>query len=457
MSQRAVALILAVFALSALAGCGPAAPLGEPPTPAASWRPPSPYPPVEPPTPGPSPELPPAIRQRVEPAQAESQAAKALVQGQMQRDLLQIELDAARIRGLDPKEDVPEYFISRDELRKGIAAQQAQTYTREAARYDSLELWLLRMIPQPSLNLRQVGLDLLSDQLVGYYDPAGKELFVLNGSEGLEPRARETLAHEFVHSLQDQHFGLGGLLGDSSSGERSIAGRALVEGDASLSGLLYADEFLSADDFRQLRESGTAYSVTLERVPRVFRESLLFPYTRGLEFTQALYARGGFSTINAALNDPPVSTEQILHPEKYLASPRDMPIAVGVPPLTGTLGAGWVYRETDTMGEFDLALMLSENGVTSYAQAAEGWGGGQYDLYEKGSQSLLILGTIWDSGQDASEFEAALRLSLARSKQFGKLWTDGKRYFALKRVNDRVFFFSGTDRTSVDLAPGAVK
>jgi hypothetical protein len=161
--------------------------------------------------------------------------------------------------------------------------------------------------------------------------------------------------------------------------------------------------------------------------------------------------------VNAALADPPVSTEQILHPDKYLATPRDMPLPVGVPPLTGTLDAKWVYRDTGTLGEFDIALMLQENGSVNYEAAAEGWGGGQYDLYESGSNSLLMLGTRWDTDADATEFEMALSQSLAKLKKIGPLWTDGKRYYTTVRKGDRVFYFAGTDRTSVTAAPKAIK
>jgi hypothetical protein len=247
---------------------------------------------------------------------------------------------------------------------------------------------------------------------------------------------------------------LSGGVGDVA---RALALRLLGGGAAGPGALLCGDAYRGVEASGGVQCGQATYSVGLDRAPRVFAEGLIFPYTKGFVFAQTLYSRGGWATIDAALADPPISTEQILHPEKYLASPRDVPMATGVPPLTDTLGAGWVYRDTGTIGEFELGLMLRENDVSSFASAAEGWGGGQYDLYERGSNALLIMGTAWDTAEDATEFDLALRQSLAKLKEIGKLWTDGRRYYTVKRVGDRIFYFAGTDRTMVDLAPQAVK
>ena len=175
-------------------------------------------------------------------------------------------------------------------------------------------------------------------------------------------------------------------------------------------------------------------------MPSIFDEELHFPYTYGTEFVKALYTRGGFETVNRALADPPVSTEQILHPEKYLAAKRDMPVPVGVPPLTSTLGAGWTYRFTELLGEFELGVLLKNNGIKDADRAVLGWGGGQADLYENGPNSLLLLGTRWDTQRNAVEFERGLRQSLSLVGRYGPNWSDGVRYFNIKRIRDKVWY-----------------
>jgi hypothetical protein len=176
-----------------------------------------------------------------------------------------------------------------------------------------------------------------------------------------------------------------------------------------------------------------------------------------VEFAAALYKRGGFKAINDALANPPRSTEQIMHPEKFMAAHKDEPIAVGLPPLTGTLASGWEYRESSTIGEFELQALLQGKNVASAESGAAGWGGGQYDLYTNGTNSLVFMGTIWDTLTDAQQFESGLRQSLVRTPNFQNLWTDGARYYTLKRVKNRVFYIGGTDRTAVKSALQVVK
>src|SRR5688572_28609093 len=94
-------------------------------------------------------------------------------------------------------------------------------------------------------------------------------------------------------------------------------------------------------------------------MPRFLREVLLFPYTEGLEFVRALYNRGGFSEVDRAYRDPPASTEQILHPSRYLDT-RDDPVAVALPDVARTLGTGWDELAGGGVGELDVRVMVDE-------------------------------------------------------------------------------------------------
>jgi hypothetical protein len=371
------------------------------------------------------------------------------------RELLEIEADAAQVRGLQPKEDVPERFISPEQLRANLEKMLDEHYSREEARRDALELWLMRLIDDREIDLYQLQLDLLSEQVLGYYDPKKDELFVRGDQQDLAPQARETLAHEFVHSLQDQYYDLEKLRPEHiNDDDRTMAVTALIEGDATLSGLLYARQYMSESDFEQLlKESGS--TEVLDRAPPYIRESLIFPYREGVQFVSALYQLGGTNAINAAFSDPPHSSEQILHPEKYLLTPRDEPLPVTLPALTATLGGGWTYRDSDTLGEFDVGVLLRENGVGKPDQAVAGWGGTRYALYQKGDASVIILGSRWDSPKDAEEFASAMERSLAGLRRVGKVWSGGGRFFGLTRLNDRVAFVGGTDRAAVERALAA--
>jgi hypothetical protein len=379
--------------------------------------------------------------------------------GETEAEIAQIEHDTAGVRGLQPKADVPERFLSPDQMRANLKEQIDKDYSPEEGRRDALELWLLRLIDDRAVDIYQLQLDLLSEQVLGYYDPKTDEFFVLGDQAQLTPLARETVAHEFVHSLQDQYYDLDKLRPDHmNDDDRSRAITALIEGDATVAGLQYAQQHMSPTELAALlRESGAASTETLDRAPAYLRESLIFPYQAGAQFIVALARKGGYAAVDTALADPPQSSEQILHPEKYLASPRDEPLPIALAALTDTLGAGWSYQDSDTLGEFDLQILLRENGVKQPDAAAAGWGGARYALYRNGEMALVILGTRWDSANDAGEFATALEQSLAASKRVGTLWSDGERFFGFAQSGDQVIYVASTDQAAAEQALAAVK
>jgi hypothetical protein len=192
-------------------------------------------------------------------------------------------------------------------------------------------------------------------------------------------------------------------------------------------------------------------SDVLESAPPYLRDSLAFPYETGMTFAQALYQEGGYDAINDSLADPPTSTEQIMHPETYIDE-RDDPQAVELADLTAALGDGWEQRETDSIGEFDLSVMLRENGAPDYAEAAAGWDGGQYAYYASDSGSLMVVKTVWDSPEDAAEFYDAMRTTLGGSLD-GEIGDAGHgRFLGLREVDGAVWFITSTDRAAVEAA-----
>jgi len=376
-----------------------------------------------------------------------------------QAQITQIEEDTADLRGLQPKSDVPEIFINEDQLRANLVRDTEADYPADEAEDDARTLWLLRLTDDPALDLRKLYIDLQTEQIAGYYDPDKKELFVRKEEGGLSPLARQTLSHEFVHSLQDQHYDLTKMLpDDTTDDDRALAVRALVEGDATISGLLYAQAYMTEEEFNDmLAESAAAETAVLDKAPRYIRDSLIFPYEKGVEFIMAVGGLTSFRSIDQALKDPPASTEQIMHPDKYTGAQRDEPKPALMIALTGTLSSGWTMNDQGTMGEFDLSIILDENGASDASRASEGWGGGNYEYYRNGDQSLLMVNTSWDTKADADEFEAAMRETFAVSGEEGDFWTDGRRLFALKRAGDDVWYGASTDRASLEKAMDAVK
>ena len=143
----------------------------------------------------------------------------------------------------------------------------------------------------------------------------------------------------------------------------------------------------------------------LSKAPLIVRESLLFPYIQGFFFCLDLRQQGKrWQNINHAFKNLPLSTEHILHPEKYL-SEKDPPLDFKIPDFSLILGKEWKVCSNNVMGEFGCQILFRQFQNSSYQKIAAGWGGDRYVVYQhkNGAIALLWL-TIWDSQQDAQEF-----------------------------------------------------
>jgi hypothetical protein len=162
-------------------------------------------------------------------------------------------------------------------------------------------------------------------------------------------------------------------------------------------------------DFKRaagMLRSASASSPQLERAPRALRESLVFPYDKGLEWATQVYRRGGWAAVSAAYKELPQSTEQILHVEKYLA--REAPVKVELADLSSAFGAGWRRIDSDVNGEWGYYLVLDQflKDDKHSRAAAAGWAGDRYALYEHARTGATALShvAVWDTEQDAQEF-----------------------------------------------------
>ena len=247
---------------------------------------------------------------------------------------------------------------------------------------------------------------LLTEQVAGYYDPKAQQFYLADWIE-LEGQ-KPVMAHELTHALQDQHFNLKRFdkwpKGDSDA---ELAAHALIEGDATLAMTLYMTKhpLVALAFIRSLGTQETS-SEQFKRAPRALRESLLFPYEAGSNWATQVYRRGGWDMVSKAFTKLPQSSEQIMHPDKYFA--YEAPVKVTVPELKPLLGPGWKRLDSDVNGEWGCYLVLDEfiNDAAVSKQAAAGWGGDQFVLYEGATPSDVFIAelTAWDTPADAREF-----------------------------------------------------
>ncbi|MGH2408487.1 MAG: hypothetical protein ACRDF7_10475, partial [Candidatus Limnocylindrales bacterium] len=249
-------------------------------------------------------------------------------------------------------------------------------------------------------DLRAVQLSLLGDQVLGFYDRDTKSMTLVQRGTAFGPLEKVTLAHEFTHALQDQHFHLDGLgLDDITDGDRAIARLALIEGDATLLMTQWATHHLTIAEALTVSLQGLdpAQQANLTDLPPILRRQLLFPYVDGLAFVTGIQAGGGWSAVDAVYARPPASTEQVMHPDKYATD--DEPVDVPVPAELGALGSGWTQTLTDTLGELTVEVWLQPiAGEATAKAAAAGWGGDRVAMFEgPGGAWLIAWSTAWDT------------------------------------------------------------
>jgi hypothetical protein len=144
-------------------------------------------------------------------------------------------------------------------------------------------------------------------------------------------------------------------------------------------------------------------------------EGLTFPYIGGQAFAQSLYERGAGSwrLLNVALRSrPPLSTEQVLHPEKWLSV--EQPVKVSLPGVGEALGAGWEKATEGVFGEWQTAQLIATGGPLR-REASEGWGGDRYELWRRGAENAVVIRWVWDTREDAQEFAPAMKAALDES------------------------------------------
>ena len=317
--------------------------------------------------------------------------------------------EAIRIRALQPIESI-HYVLSAQfdldlYLRNDLDAQSvvlANTFWEE--------LRALGLVGFEVEYDRQQLIDLTSRQLGGFYSPPDKTLYAVTQSSRIEPSEYSVIVHEYAHALADMHFDLSRLFrfGEAST-DTDLASRALGEGDAMLvehsspwSGYGPAGWDLYARDARSFaalyRRSGVSPALSFVQT---------FPYVEGWRFVWALREAGGWQAVNQAYVGIPASTEQILHPDKYLTG-GDPPRVVTLPEIDAPALAGYqLVAENDTLGEFVLSLLLDEfiQDTSRANRAAAGWGGDALRVWrDRVGRPTYVLLAAWDSEDDAREF-----------------------------------------------------
>src|SRR4051812_47981081 len=258
-----------------------------------------------------------------------------------------------------------------------------------------------------TLDLKKLFVPLLTEQIIGFYDPKTKILYVVDGAP--KDYVGYTIMHELVHALQDQYISLDSLEGLTYDSDRQAAMQTVIEGQATFEQILLmtgGKGSLTASlpggwqQMQDLIRQATATQPVFASAPMVIQEALLFPYVNGADFVRRYKQR---HPSRLSFDSLPLSTEQVMHDEAYFGPNKSLPITVTLPPIAGNF-----YE--NNLGEFGLRLFLFHHlkNIKTAAAAAQGWGGDRYAVVKTPKGNGVVLVTAWDTAVDGAEFVSAL-------------------------------------------------
>lgn len=353
-----------------------------------------------------------------------------------QQVLEELTSQVATIRKLPIKQPLRFRIIERDQLRKLIEDKLVQELAPTYLPNYEFVLKLLGAI-EPHDDLRKLIVSLLSEQVAGMYDKDTRILYVMRDFDLNRSLSRIILSHEICHALQDQNFNLAKLpLNDPDNDDLNMAVSSVLEGDATMLMTDFVQKAFSGKDLAQLVDLLMIDQGALNKSPYFLRQQLMFPYLEGQNFVlrQSLISPANRDRIFV---NYPISTEQIMHSEKYSGALRDDPTTFSIQDFSPRLGQGWHLAFKNVFGEMQMkTLFESWREWDAAKEVAEGWDGDRYYLYRNGPEYLLLWASVWDADNDAKEycdhFSALLREKCYR-EQFGSAQyeeADGARFFS---------------------------
>ena len=306
-------------------------------------------------------------------------------------------------KSLRSKQEVRDYLVREDKEDKNDAERYADAKTLEA----------FGLIPK-DFPLDSFMLDVLTDQVAGLYDPKAKEFYIADWIPVDEQKT--VMSHELTHALEDQSFRIDDWIKAARpNDDAELARDSVSEGSAMAAMVDYQmlDQHIGVRELPDVTLLIRAGAITemdkdpnLAKAPIYIRDELLFPYLAGTGFTQEfLKAHSGWKDIHLVFENPPVSTQQILHPDLYLNGTK--PVAATLPTWKGVVPENWKLLEENTMGEFGVGEVLKQfRKDNSEDPLTTAWKGDRYAVFEdaKSKTTPLVFRLVLDSPEDAARF-----------------------------------------------------
>ncbi len=370
----------------------------------------------------------------------------------------------SKILDLPVKSPLKKSIRTKAEIRQYLVAEEKKDESPQRRYADQRTLEAFGLIPK-GFPLDSFMLDMLTDQVAGLYDPKQKEFFIADWIDPVEQKP--VMAHELTHALDDQYFHLEKWQkAVRENDDASLARDAVVEGSAVAAMMDYSlagmhTSVRDVPDIAPFIESGVASDMdkdpNLAKAPEYIRDELLFPYLDGAVFTQrVLKATSGWPDFKKVFRNPPVSTQQILHPNLYFQGVK--PRTITLTHLKSAIPHGWNKLDENVIGEFALGEVLKQFLDANKAeQFASMWHGDRYALFEnkKTKHTILVILLALDTEKDAASFfgadseafekKYAVKQPVAEGPEFASF---GSVY--LRCFQDECLSVEGADRSVFD-------
>lgn len=392
-------------------------------------------------------------------AQASSIAA-AVAQLQEMQDRVHREI--ATLRQIENPPDIETTFRTREEI-----CEIARSYYRWPVIRDQIfkaeELYKALGLIEANASLEDILLGIQLQQASALFDEQSGNVYLLSDATNITARFEVAYAAAHLSGLQQELFDIRALRASARNGtsDEFRAVSALDGGDRSTVLNGYIERVIALDAAAMEEYQRPIPGNKLLTAPQIVQKTALFGLVEGRQFVEALFARDGvWDTVDSAYENPPETTEQVIHPEKYFA--LEPAHNVRLPNISGRMGAGWSLIAIDTMGEFMVRSYLEEYLSDEEAEeAASGWGGDQYILMSNPDHGRLLLWEIrFDSGSDADQFLETFRVFMRVATQgtdtrqepqpTGNLWvTNGGKAVFLGKTSPAMLLVIGDEEDAV--------
>jgi hypothetical protein len=360
--------------------------------------------------------------------------------GEQLERLHQIRDTVSELRGIEPSNAIGEAVVTRDSIRAYYDEAYTDVSHQERRLQDSATLAyrLLRMLG-PEDTIEGVSSSSVGSLAIGFYVPRERRLVVVDDVEVGSLGEESTIAHEYVHALQDGAFNISSYRGRAwreEDTEYGTTASCVVEGDARIAEQLYLEEVYGPNWYSlylaEFDDEAAQDAFEAAAVPDAMLRYFYFNYVECADFIFDIYTHDGWKGVDRLYEEPPATTEQVLHPDKYRSA--EPPLHVEVVSLTRSLGVGWRPVGHEVFGEFDVYnyLLTGKLSTAAASAAAKGWGGGQMSIYTRGlspeQDVVLHIALVWDSPFEMRQFQVAFATALERlgyesTSTDGDLWT----------------------------------